>query len=141
MLFEILTNKGLSNNALKSGDRRATERQTESEHKDLLDITQFPEYPIIEAMPAGIEKEQALNALTAKAQLMEKGYPKYWDDEYPRRTISQSSSWVGNTTYDPYSKFMTVQLGKKSYGYPNKDPEEVAEFLNSPSLGKYLNER
>ena len=139
MLFNVLTSKGGTGNALKSGDRRATERQTKSEHDDLLDISSLPEYKAVMAMPPGPQRDMAIKALNAEAQLMEKGYPKYWEDEYPRRTISQSSSWVGNVDYDPVSKVMNIQLGNKTYSYPNVSPEGAARFLNSDSLGKFLN--
>lgn len=139
MIFNVLTSKGGTGNALKSGDRRATERQTKLEHDDLLDISSLPEYQAVMAMPPGPQRDMAIKALNAEAQLMEKGYPKYWDDEYPRRAISQSSSWVGNVDYDPVSKVMNIQLGNKTYSYPNVSPEGAARFLNSDSLGKFLN--
>lgn len=139
MLFNVLTSKGGTGNALKSGDRRAVERQTKSEHDDLLDISSLPEYQAVMAMPAGPQREMAIKALNAQAQLMEKGYPKYWNDEYPRRTISQSSSWVGNVSYDPYSQVLTADLGGKTYSYPNVTPEGAARFMNSNSLGRFLN--
>lgn len=137
MLFNVLTSKGGTGNALKSGDRRATERQTLQEHDKLLDIRTLPEYNIVMAMPPGPQKSMAIRALMAKAQLMEKEYPKYWDDKYPRRTISQSSSWVGDVNYDPYSQVMNVNLGNKSYAYPNQSPEDVSDLLNAHSIGKY----
>lgn len=139
-LFNVLTSKGGTGNALKSGDRRAVERQTQQEHDKLLDIRSLPEYQAVMAMPPGPQRNMALRALMAKAQLMEKEYPKYWEDEFPRRTISQSSSWVGDVNYDPYSQVMNVNLGNKSYAYPNESPEEVARFINSNSLGKYYND-
>lgn len=140
-LFNVLTNKGGTGNALKSGDRRATERQTKSEHDKLLDIRSLPEYQAVMSMPPGPQRNMALRALMVKAQLMEKEYPKYWDDKYPRRTISQSSSWVGDVNYDPYSQVMNVNLGNKSYSYPNQSPNDVANLLNAPSMGKYLNDK
>ena len=139
MLFNVLTSKGGTGNALKSGDRRATERQTKSEHDNLLDISSLPEYKAVMAMPPGPQRDMAIRALNAEAQLIEKDYPKYWEDEYPRRPISQSSSWVGNVDYDPVSKVMNIQLGNKTYSYPNVSPEGAARFLNSDSLGKFLN--
>lgn len=136
-IFNVLTTKGGTGNALKSGDRRATERQTESEHEDLLDIRSLPEYQAVMSMPPGPQRVMALRALNAKAQLMEKEYPKYWNDEYPRRTISQSSSWIGDVNYDPQSKVMIVDMGNNSHAYPNQSPEDVANFVNANSMGKY----
>ena len=139
MLFNVLTSTGGTGNALKSGDRLAAERQTQSEHDKLLDISSLPEYQAVMSMPPGPQRDMAIKALNAEAQLMEKEYPKYWNDEYPRRPISQSSSWVGNVQYDPSSQVMNIQLGNKTYSYPNVSPEGAARFLNSDSLGKFLN--
>lgn len=139
MLFNVLTSQGGTGNALKSGDRLATERQTQSEHDKLLDISSLPEYQAVISMPPGPQRDMAIKALNAEAQLMEKEYPKYWNDEYPRRPISQSSSWVGNVQYDPSSQVMNIQLGNKTYSYPNVSPEGAARFLNSDSLGRFLN--
>lgn len=44
MLFNVLTTQGGSGNAIKSGDRQATLRQSNSEHNALLDVTTLPEY-------------------------------------------------------------------------------------------------
>lgn len=139
MLFNVLTSKGGTGNALKSGDRLATQRQTQAEHNKLLDIRTMPEYQAVMSMPPGPQRAMAIRALNAKAQLMEKEYPKYWNDEYPRRPITQSSSWVGDIDYDPYSKVMTVNLGNESRAYPNQSPNDVANFINSNSLGRYYN--
>ena len=139
MLFNVLTSKGGTGNALKSGDRLATERQTQAEHNKLLDISSLPEYQVVMAMPPGPQRVMAIRALNAKAQLREREYAKYWNDEFPRRSVSQSSSWVGNIDYDPYSKVMTVNLGDESRAYPNQSPKNVSDFLNSNSLGRYYN--
>lgn len=139
MLFNVLTSQGGTGNALKSGDRLATERQSQSEHDKLLDISSLPEYQMVMSMPPGPQRDMAIKALNAEAQLMEKESPKYWNDEYPRRPISQSSSWVGNVQYDPSSQVMNIQLGNKTYSYPNVTPEGAARFLNSDSLGRFLN--
>lgn len=139
-IFNVLTSKGGTGNALKSGDRIATERQTQAEHNKLLDISSLPEYQVVMAMPPGPQRVMAIRALNAKAQLREREYAKYWNDEYPRRSVSQSSSWVGNIGYDPYSKVMTVNLGNESRAYPNQSPNDVANFVNAPSIGKYWND-
>lgn len=138
-IFNVLTAKSGTGNALKSGDRNATYRQTDDEHKRLLDITTLPNYSVVMAMPPGPQRDMAIRALNAEAQLMEREYPKYWDDQVPRRPITQSSSWVGNVDYDPYSQVMNIQLGNKTYSYPNVSPDGAAKFLNSDSLGKFLN--
>lgn len=140
MLFNVLTSKGGTGNALKSGDRLATQRQTQAEHNKLLDIRSLPEYTAVMALPPGPQRIMAIKALNAKAQLMEKEYPKYWNDEYPRRPITQSSSFIGDVGYDPYSKVMTVEVGNTSKAYPSQSPNDVAHFVNAPSIGKYWND-
>lgn len=140
MLFNILTGAGLSNNVLKSGDRQAAFRQTPAEHEELLDYTNLPGYREVMEMPIGYPQLAALGRLKLQAELREQESPKYWLDEYPRRNISQSSSWVGDIDYDPYSNAMQVQLGNKIYSY-YKTPDQVAEILNSPSIGEKFNGR
>lgn len=139
MLFNVLTSKGGTGNALKSGDRLATQRQTQAEHNKLLDIRSLPEYTAVMSMPPGPQRIMAIRALNAKAQLMEKEYPKYWNDEYPRRAITQSSSFIGDVNYDPYSQVMNLEVGNRTYSYPSQSPNDVANFLNSNSLGRYYN--
>lgn len=139
MLFNVLTSKGGTGNALKSGDRLATERQSQAEHNKLLDISSLPEYQVVMAMPPGPQRVMAIKALNAKAQLIEKEFPKYWNDEYPRRPITQSSSFIGDVNYDPYSQVMNVEVGNRTYSYPSQSPNDVANFLNSNSLGRYYN--
>lgn len=139
MLFNVLTSKGGTGNALKSGDRLATQRQTQAEHNKLLDIRSLPEYTAVMSMPPGPQRVMAIRALNAKAQLMEKEYPKYWNDEYPRRPITQSSSFIGDVNYDPYSQVMNLEVGNRTYSYPSQSPNDVANFLNSNSLGSYYN--
>lgn len=139
MLFNVLTSKGGTGNALKSGDRLATQRQTQAEHNKLLNIRTMPEYTVVMSMPPGPQRQMAIRALNAKAQLMEKEFPKYWNDEYPRRPITQSSSFIGDVNYDPYSRVMNVEVGNRTYSYPSQRPKDVSNFINSSSLGRYYN--
>lgn len=137
MLFDIITGNGLGSNVLKSGDRQATFRQTPQEHEELLDERTIPGYQ--EAMTLhGPARLFAIQQLRAKAALREAESPHYWDDEYPRRPIDQSSSWVGDINYDPYSNVAQVQLGNKVYSY-SMSPNRIAEILNSPSIGQEFN--
>lgn len=137
MLFDILTGAGLSNNVLKSGDRQAAFRQTPAEHEELLDERNLPGYR--EAMMLqGPARLMAIQQLRAQAALREAEYPKYWDDQYPRRNISQSSSFIGDIDYDPYSNSAQIQIGNKVYSY-YRTPDQIAEMVNSPSLGGYFN--
>lgn len=137
MLFDIITGKGLSNNVLKSGDRLAAERQTPLEHEELLDERNLPGYR--EAMMLqGPARLMAIQQLRAQAALREAEYPKYWDDQYPRRDIAQSSSWVGDIDYDPYSNVAQVNMGNKVYSY-SFTPTRLAQILNSSSIGQEFN--
>jgi hypothetical protein len=137
MLFNILTGAGLSNNVLKSGDRQAAFRQTPAEHEELLDERNLPGYS--EAMMLeGPARLMAIQQLRAQAALREAESPKYWLDEYPRRNISQSSSFIGDINYDPYSNAAQIQIGNKVYSY-SRTPDQIAEMINSPSLGGYFN--
>lgn len=140
MIFDILTGAGLSNNALKSGDRQATFRQTPYEHEQLLDETNLPGYREAMMLP-GPQRLMAIQQLRAQAALREAEYPKYWDDDYPRRDISQSSSWISDMDYDPYSQVLQVQMGNNVYAFPGQSPNNVADWLNSPSLGQYFNNK
>lgn len=134
--FDVMTGRGLSNNALMSGDRTATERQTPYEHAELLDITTLPDYQRIMATnPAALA--MFMPSLMAQAELREAEYPKYWDDTVPRRDISQSSSFIGPIDYDPYSNMAMVQLGNKVYPYTGIDPVRMSEWLNYPSMEDY----
>lgn len=138
MLFDIITAKGMNNN-IRTGDRLAAERQTPLEHEELLDERNLPGYR--EAMMLqGPARLMAIQQLRAQAALREAEYPKYWDDQYPRRDIAQSSSWVGDIDYDPYSNVMQVQLGNKVYTY-SKTPDQVAQIVNSPNIGDNFNGR
>ena len=141
MLFNVLTGKGLTHNSMKSGDRRATERQTKEEHDKLLDIRTLPSYRHVLAMPPSPQKSIAIAALNAEAAIREREYAKYWDDKLPRRDISQSSSWVGNVQYDPDTQTAIIDLGGKLYTYPGVTPEGLARMLNSGSLGRFLNSK
>lgn len=133
-------NKSYSDNALKSGNRLATYRQTQQEHDDLLDISNLPDYPLYVAMPEGPQKIEFKNYLVAQAIQREKDSPKYWDDTEPRQPISQSSSWVGDIDFNPEANLITVALGDKGttktvYG----TADDAADWVNAQSIGKKAN--
>lgn len=138
--FDVLTAKNGTSNAAKSGNRLATERQTQVEHDDLLDIRTMPGYDAAMKLPR-IMRSPLLYALQKAAELRERRFPKYWDDQRPRRDISQSSSWVGNVQYDPDTQTALIDLGGKLYSYPGVTPEGLAKMLNSGSLGRFLNSK
>lgn len=129
----------LAGNALLAGDRQATLRQTPREHADLLDVTNLPNYQLLmRTNPAAVA--MMMPALEAEAQAREAAYAKYWDDQLPRRQISQSSSWVGDFDYDPVTKNLEVQMGQKIYSFPGMEPDQVARWINSSSIGSYFNQ-
>lgn len=139
MKFNVMNgNPSLAGNALLAGDRRAAERQTQQEHDALLDITTLPDYQKVLMMPPGPQKSLAIAALNAEAELREASYPKYWNDQNPRRPLYQSSSFVGDVDEDPASNILTVRLGDKTYTYA-ATPQQAADFVNAPSMGKYFN--
>lgn len=138
MRFHVDTGESLAGNALKGGYRLAVERQTPIEHQQLLDITNYPEYADILSLPSGAARAIAYRALQARAAEAERAYPKYWLDQEPRRQVSQSSSFIGDFDYEPESQMLTVDIGGRPYLFPGFTPEHVAEWLNSPSLGKYF---
>lgn len=129
----------LAGNALLAGDRRATHRQTPQEHADLLDITTLPNYQaMLRANPAAIA--MLMPAFQAEAELREQQDPRYWEDALPRRQVSQSSSFIGDWDYDPDTQNLQVLMNGRAYSFPGFTPEHVAEWINSPSLGKYFNQ-
>ena len=141
MKFTVNTgNKSYSDNALKSGNRLASYRQTKQEHDDLLDISNLPDYPFYMAMPEGPQKEEFKDYLVVQAIQREKDDPKYWNDKEPRQPISQSSSWVGDIDFNPETNLITVALGNKGttrtvYG----TADDAADWVNAPSIGKKAN--
>lgn len=138
MLFNIISGEGMGDNVLKSGDRQAAFRQTPQEHEELLDYTNLPGYREVMEMPIGYPQLAALGRLKLQAEQREQESPKYWLDDYPRRPISQSSSWVSDINYDPETQMAEIQLGNKVYGY-SMSPNRIAQILNAPSIGRELN--
>lgn len=143
MHFDVMSGiPSLAGNALKGGDRTAAERQTPFEHDTILDEKNLPEYPAVLMMPAGPQRDLALNALKAEAIRREAELPKYWNDQYPRRPITQSSSWISGIEYDPVTNYAQMQTRDgKSYGYGGIDPTQMANILNSQSIGDEFNKR
>ena len=143
MHFDVMSGiPSLAGNALKGGDRTAAERQTPFEHDTILDEKNLPEYPAVLMMPAGPQRDLALNALKAEAMRREAELPKYWNDQYPRRPITQSSSWISGIEYDPVTNYAQMQTRDgKSYGYGGIDPTQMANILNSQSIGDEFNKR
>lgn len=135
MRFDILQTPGLEGNFLKSGDRDAVDRQTASEHEAALDITTLPDYPLY----VSTRNPVLLEMLRAQAAQREANLSKYWDDQVPRKPVSQNSSFVQTINYDPYSQHMTAVLDNgRTVSYGGKSPSQVAEILNSTSIGKSL---
>lgn len=143
MHFDVMSGiSSLAGNALKGGDRTAAERQTAFEHDSILDEKNLPEYPAVLMMPAGPQRDLALNALKAEAMRREADLPKYWNDQYPRRPITQSSSWISGIEYDPVTNYAQMQTRDgKTYGYGGIDPTQMANIINSQSIGDEFNKR
>lgn len=142
MRFDVMSGiPSLAGNALKGGDRTAAERQAQFEHDSILDEKNLPEYPAVLMMPAGPQRDLALNALKAEAMRREADLPKYWNDQYPRRPITQSSSFVQSVDVDPVTNYMSVQMNGKTYGFGGQGPAEAADMLNSNSIGEWFNQR
>ena len=143
MHFDVMSGiPSLAGNALKGGDRTAAERQTPFEHDSILDEKNLPEYPAVLMMPAGPQRDLALNALKAEAMRREADLPKYWNDQYPRRPITQSSSWISGIEYDPVTQYAQMQTKNgKTYGYGGIDPTQMANIINSQSIGDEFNKR
>ena len=143
MHFDVMSgNPSLAGNALKGGDRTAAERQTQFEHDSILNEKNMPEYPAVLMMPPGPQRDLALKALKAEAMRREADLPKYWNDQYPRRQITQSSSWISGIDYDPVTNYAKMQTRDgKSYGYGGIDPTEIANIINSQSIGEEFNKR
>lgn len=163
--MQFLVQHGLnsySNNALKSGDREAVRRQTQLEHDYLTDPKNLPEYHMIRStlaakkravdmMPPGPQKVAAESAylaeynaemakLKAKAELNERESPHYWDDATPRRPVAQSSSWVGDITYNPNANIVTIALGDKGKSRSKyATPKDAADWVDADSIGKKVN--
>lgn len=143
MHFEVMSGiPSLAGNALRSGDRTAAERQSPFEHENLLDEKQLPGYWEAVAMPPGPYRDLALNALKSEAIRRESEVPKYWNDQYPRRPITQSSSWISGIDFDPTTSYVSFQTKDgKSYGYGGIDATQMANIINSQSIGKEFNKR
>lgn len=143
MHFDILSGiPSLAGNALRSGDRTAAERQSPFEHENLLDEKNLPGYWTAVAMPPGPQRDLALNALKAEAIRRESEIPKYWNDQYPRRPITQSSSWISGIDYDPVTNYAQMHTKDgKSYGYGGIDATQMANIINSQSIGDEFNNR
>lgn len=139
MRFTVLKMAGLGTNNLKSGEPRARYRQTEQEHIEALDPKTTQEWKMAQLQPNPLIKAQLEAMAVNRAKMREQELPEYWDDELPRRPVSQSSSWVGDVQYDPYTQNMTVQLGKKSKSYSGVTPTRVAQILSARSIGEEIN--
>lgn len=141
MHFSIITGKSLGNNALKSGDREAVNRQSEIEHTEALDVRNQPGYYTVAAMPDGPQKRYLMSLLEQQAMEHEASLPQYWNDEVPRRQISQSSSWINGINYDPNTKMVTILTGGRSYALPAQEPYQVSDMVNSSSIGQAFNKK
>lgn len=141
MIFNVLQAMGLGNNAVKTGDRQAVVRQTELEHQDLLDYKTLPDWNYVSMMPPGPQKEAAIQALKVKAANREAMDPRWWEDQTPRRPVTQSSSFIQGVQYDPSSKVMNVLMNGKMHSAAGVEPREVTELVDAASMGQTWNQK
>ena len=135
MQFDIINgSSSYSDNALKSGNRLAANHQSPAHHAEALN--KFTKGKIYTG-PAGLLKRQ-IDIMKGKAY--EKSLPQYWDDKYPRRPITQSSSWIQSLNYNPNSKVGTIKIGNKYYPKHMTD-YDAAQFVNAPSIGKLVHQK
>lgn len=112
-------------NALNDGE--AAYRQTQAEHDNLLHKYERAGMTPAERM---IAEEQGI--------IEEKLYPKYWDDEFPRRDVGGSSSWIDEIEYLPSFGLAIMHTKGNQYYYPMTS-DEVGDWMNSDYLGSYYN--
>ena len=136
MQFDIINgDQSFSNNALKSGNRLAANHQSPAHHAAALN--KFTNGKIYARTPVGLLKRQ-IDIMKGKAY--EKSLPQYWDDKYPRRPITQSSSWIQSLNYNPNSKVGTIRYGNKDHSKYMTDYDS-AQFVNAPSIGKLVHQK
>ena len=136
MLFQIINGSpALSNNALKGGNRLAANHQSPEHHAAALN--RFTNGKIYGSTPVGLLKRQ-IDIMKGKAY--EKSLPQYWDDKYPRRPITQSSSWIQSLNYNPKSNVGTIRYGNKDHSKYMTDYDS-AQFVNAPSIGKLVHQK
>lgn len=136
MQFNIINgNESLSNNALLGGNRLAANHQSPAHHEAALN--KYMGTAKFDRTPMGLLKRQIA---IMKGKAYEKSLPQYWDDKYPRRPITQSSSWIQGLNYNPKSKVGTIKIGNKYYPKHMTDYDS-AQFVNAPSIGKLVHQR
>lgn len=118
----------LTRNMLQNGDAAiAAFRQSPAEHDELLHRYER----------AGQSPTERLLAVEQGIQ-EEKSYPKYWNDEFPRRDLGASSSWIDDIEYLPDLGIAVMHTNGKQYYYPMSS-DEAGRWVTSDSLGQYYN--
>jgi hypothetical protein len=136
MQFDIINGStSYSDNALKSGNRLAANHQSPAHHAAALN--KYIGTAKFDRTPMGLLKRQ-IDVMKGKAY--EKSLPQYWDDKYPRRPITQSSSWIQSLNYNPTSKVGTIRYGNKDHSKYMTDYDS-AQFVNAPSIGKLVHQK
>lgn len=105
----------------------AAYRQTEAEHDALLHQYEEPGQTSFEQMLAISKGEDA-----------EKASPKYWEDNYPREDINESSSWIDEIEYMPDLGIAIMKTNGREYYYPI-DANTMGDWITSDSLGGFYN--
>ena len=135
MLFQIIHGDGWSNNAGKSGNEAARERQSQAEHDEALNY--YTRNKTYSPTQVGLLRRQ-IDIIKGKAK--EKLLPKYWDDKYPRRPITQSSGWIKSLDYNPRTNIGSIRYGNTQRSH-YMTPYEAAQLVNAPSIGKIVHQK
>jgi len=118
---------GTRNALLNNSNSEAAYRQDPVEHDKMIHKYEQPGQSPAELLAAaekGLEEEKA--------------NPKYWDDEFPRRDINESSSWIDEIEYLPSLGIVVMKTNGNEYYYP-MTANEVGDWITSDSLGGYYN--
>jgi len=118
---------GTRNALLNGSNKEAAYRQDPVEHEIAIHKYERP----------GQTPAERLFAIE-KGQEEERELPKYWDDEYPRRDINESSSWIDEIEYLPSMGLAIMKTNGHEYYYPMTS-KEVGDWVTSDSLGGYYN--
>lgn len=109
-------------------DQDAAFRQTPEEHERLLHQFERP----------GMTPMERVAAIEAGYQA-ERNSPRYWDDEFPRRDVNGSSSWIDEIEYIPSLGIAVMKTDGRQYYYP-MTASEVGDWVTADSIGGFYND-
>lgn len=119
--------QGTRNVLLNRENSDAAYRQSLEEHEEALN--QFKK-------PCMLPQQELIAIMDG--EIAEKELPKYWDDNVPRLDLGGSSSWIDGIEYMPDLGIAIMNTNGREYYYP-MTPDEVGDWITSPSLGSYYN--